>query len=328
MKKFKYISLAIFIIIILIGGIGYFSITGSATRVAFLNIESGEVMVNTGSGWKPAVDDMDLDLDDKVKTGADSEATIILHESVIINLDSETEVAIANLNKENVKVKQESGSTWNKFTGMAGIGEYSVETPNTVATVRGTGFGINMESVVVGEGEVEVKRGDIVKRIMQGRKAILRDGELFDEEITEEERARIAMRMRKVVKHIKLLREREIEKKRFMVNIAKKTHDFSDEDITRGLEKVDRGEANLDEIEAKAPVKMEAIRKVRRMTEEVIKTNRMIEKVEAGDFTREDLLRIRKRVEEREPEKEDEPVREPAPAPEPIREVDREVIRR
>lgn len=330
MGIFKIVGMGVLLIIIVMGVIAYFSITGSATRTAFLTLESGEVMVDRGEGWTAAADDMDLELEDKVKTGADGKATVILYESIIINLDPDTEVTIADLSKDNMKIKQDSGSTWNKFTGMAGVGEYSVETPNTVATVRGTAFGVNMESVLVGENEVEVRYRGAVKRIVQGRKAVIRDGELVDEELSDTDRSRILVKMRRSLKHIRMLREREIEKKRFLVNIAQKTHDFTDDDIKQGLEKADRGEVDLDEMENKAPVKMETIRKVRRMTEEVIRTNRMIEKVENGDFTKEDLLKARERIAERkeavndgagmaEPETVKEPVREPVREIEPLR---------
>ncbi|MBW3013923.1 FecR domain-containing protein [Candidatus Woesearchaeota archaeon] len=331
MKKGKIVSLVILVIVVIIAIIAYFAITGSATRTAFLTIESGEVMVDTGKGWVPAVDDMDLGLEDKIKTGPGAEATVILYESVIVSLDADTEVMIADLSKDNLKVKQDSGSTWNKFTGISGIGDYSVETPNTVATVRGTGFGVNMQSVLVGEGEVDVKKGDVVKRIVQGRKAVLREGQLVDEELSDTDRSRIMVQMQRSLKHIKMLREREIEKKRFMLNIAQKTRGFTEEDMRDGIVKADRGELDLDELEDRAPVKMEAIRKVRAMTEEVIKINRMMQKVEIGDFSKEDLLQMRERVTERVEERvEARPEIKTATAPipvEPLREEDRIQVR-
>ena len=147
-KKLAYIILGIAAVIIIIAIFGYFKITGSPTVAAFLNIYKGNVQVDHGSGWTSAQDGMNLAEQDHVKTLQDSEAAVVLHESVIVNLAPDTELFIKDLTKEHMKVEQPSGSTWNKFTGIAGVEGYSVETPTTVATVRGTGFEVNMDLLI------------------------------------------------------------------------------------------------------------------------------------------------------------------------------------
>ncbi|MBD3304278.1 hypothetical protein GF343_03965 [Candidatus Woesearchaeota archaeon] len=51
MVKTAHIILGVIIVIAAVLAFGYFKITGSPTTVAFLNVEGGDVEVDTGSGW-------------------------------------------------------------------------------------------------------------------------------------------------------------------------------------------------------------------------------------------------------------------------------------
>ena len=86
---------------------------------------------------------MDLIQSDSVRTGDDSSASIILFESSIVRLDSNTEVTLEELIKDektSVTIQQDSGRTWNTVSKISGIDDYDVQTPTTVASVRGTAF--------------------------------------------------------------------------------------------------------------------------------------------------------------------------------------------
>ena len=83
---------------------------------------------------------------DSIKTGENTSASIILFESSIIRLDNNTEITIKEIlqqeGKTSVKIKQDSGRTWNTVLRMSGIDDYEVHTPTTVASVRGTSFDV------------------------------------------------------------------------------------------------------------------------------------------------------------------------------------------
>ncbi|MBW3005151.1 FecR family protein [Candidatus Woesearchaeota archaeon] len=270
-KNTKYAIIGIVAVLIILLAFGYFKITGSPTVEAFLNIYQGDVKVDHGQGWVGAADGMDLALDDRVRTEANSEAAVVLHESVIISMDAETEIFIKDLARSHLKAEQPGGSTWNKFTGLAGVEGLSIETPTTVATVRGTDFGVDTNEILVGEGEVEVDYKGQKYTIPAGKKAVLRDGELVIEDLTPEDWAKINGKRGNIIKTLKVLRMREVEKHPFLAQRLKKQYGITDEEIKEYLERADRGEFDLDEVERKSPVKMESVKKIREFTEEIIK---------------------------------------------------------
>ena len=87
---------------------------------------------------------MDLYQSDSIKTGANASASIVFFKSSIIRLDSNTEINLQemmqNADGTNVKINQNAGRTWNSISKISGIDNYEVQTPTTVASVRGTAF--------------------------------------------------------------------------------------------------------------------------------------------------------------------------------------------
>lgn len=280
MVKTSYIIGAIVIIIIAVLAGGYFYITGSSTRPAFLNVEAPVVQVDTGSGYQTATDGMDLSIKDKIKTSENGEATIVLYESTMVNLEPNTEVSIAELDSKRIGLEQNSGSTWNKFTGITGIDEFSVTTPTTVATVRGTEFGVDMKGVIVAEGVVEVTVNGETFMLTREKKITLIDGQWVEEDITPEDRQMIIENMRGTLTNMKEIRWEEINKKPLIYDQLKKQYSLSDQDVRSYLDRADKGEFDLDEVEANAPEsikRIETAQKVKAMTEEIIKQNKAIE---------------------------------------------------
>ncbi|MEM4263518.1 MAG: FecR domain-containing protein [Candidatus Woesearchaeota archaeon] len=275
MGKLAYILLGAILVIAIIAGVAYFKIFKSSTTTAFLNIESGTVEVDTGNGWQLATDQMKLGLNDKIRTGT-GKASVVLYESVIISLEPNTEISLKDLSKNSLKVEQPSGQTWNKFTGITGVSALSVETPNTVATVRGTFFGVGMQAVHVGEGIVVVEKDGQKIQITSGKKATVKDGKLVEEDLTPEELAEITKQMQRTLEQLKQLRMREVEKNSVLANQLKKQYGITDAQVKEYLERADKGEFDLDEIEQKSPVKIESVHKIKLLTEEIIKQNKAI----------------------------------------------------
>ncbi|MBD3304279.1 hypothetical protein GF343_03970 [Candidatus Woesearchaeota archaeon] len=222
---------------------------------------------------------MELDLDDKVKTGI-GQASLVIHESIVISLNPNTEIQVKDLTKEHVNLEQPSGQTWNKFTEMAGVSELSIETPNTVATVRGTYFGVGMDKITVGEGVVIVEKDGQTVEVRAGQKSYTKDGQLVVEDLTPEEITELTDRMQRSIEQLRALREREARKHPILLSQLQKQYGISESEVREYLNKADRGEFDLDALEEKSPVKIESVKKIKAITEEIIKTNKAIEEIQ------------------------------------------------
>ena len=144
---------------------------------AQLIVESGNVQVKSGGGlWASAQNGTLLYQSDSVKTGSNTSASIVLFKTSIIRLDSNTEVTIREIQQAeetSVEIEQNSGRTWNTIKKISGIDDYEVQTPTTIASVRGTSFDVYILAngnitISVGNGTVNVtsyKDGQIIHSI-------------------------------------------------------------------------------------------------------------------------------------------------------------------
>jgi len=135
----------IIVAVIIVCIVGFLLLSqGSNVVEAQLVIDAGSVQVkHAGGSWTTAENGMFLYESDSVKTGDDTSASVILFESSIIRLDSNTEIMLEELIQQeetSVKIKQDAGRTWNTVRKISGIDDYEVQTPTTVASVRGTAF--------------------------------------------------------------------------------------------------------------------------------------------------------------------------------------------
>lgn len=92
----------------------------------------------------------------------DGIAHIILPDNSVISLDKFTTIEV-NIQAEATNIKQLYGNTWHRIKELSKLGEYTVETDNTIAAVRGTEFGVNVTenletSVYVVESIVDVSK--------------------------------------------------------------------------------------------------------------------------------------------------------------------------
>ncbi len=163
MSIFKKISGVLVILFILGALFVYTTLYRSNTEAAYIMINDGTVQIDNGNGWQEAENEMELSLSDKIRT-ADGDATVIFYDSIIVDLDKETEISIEKLSEDNIQISQKKGVIWNTFTDIFGIDNYEVKTPKALATVRGTDFGVevgdNSESIALIEGRVDVIIGD------------------------------------------------------------------------------------------------------------------------------------------------------------------------
>lgn len=120
-----------------------------------------------------------------IKTENNSYARVFLPDNSLISIDQATEIQIT-IDKKNVGIDQLIGKTWNRVQTVSKGGEYKVETPNTIAAVRGTIFGVgvdneNLSRVFVEESNVEISRYEFEEEIQR----ILESTGLTENEIAE-----------------------------------------------------------------------------------------------------------------------------------------------
>ncbi|MFC1774797.1 FecR domain-containing protein [Nanoarchaeota archaeon] len=275
----KKLTLVFLIVIILaLGIVGYigYSLTQGYTITAFLVLQEGGVYVDSGGGWSPAHDGMELSENDKVKT-ENAAADVVLYESVIVSLDPNTEITISDLAEDHPKVDLNYGSIWNKFTGLVGVSNYDVQTPTTVATVRGTEFGTSfidgITEVIVGEGSVTVtSEGQSTDVEIYQRLKKAPDMPFEIEQLSPEEVAALKQRKERVLVVLKRVRLEEIDKNDHALKIAG-SYGASREDIVKNLHKVDSGEVDDRELANKitgmSPVKIASVDKLLAIDDEI-----------------------------------------------------------
>ncbi|GAG16301.1 unnamed protein product, partial [marine sediment metagenome] len=208
----------------------------------------------------------------KIKTLNDGKASIVFYESDILRLEENTEIDLQEISEEKISIKQNLGDTWSRILRLTGK-EYEIETPTTVATVRGTGFSVSIkeESVVVGDGTVSVKSKaeDISKDIEANKKAKIVAGKLQKLELDSSDIEKIEEHKIEDIKKFMDVRQKIIDRNKAAMIIIKKKQGWTDEDINNYLKDIDKGEIDVEEIVKQSPVKFNDLEKIAKITKEI-----------------------------------------------------------
>ena len=264
------ILLAIVIVVVLFA---YFSIAKSETVKAQVHVISQDVMVN----GQAVSENAKLHEGDVVSTGSSGKATIILYESVLISMESNSEVKISELLAEHPVVEQTKGETWTKFTKLSGVQDYSIKTGNSVASVRGTAFNLKQGikdgewTCLVGEGEVDYEIDGQTFLIGQKKVVEKKDGKVIERDATAEEIALIKERIQQNIDELRYLRNLEIKKHPKVLNFVKDKYSLTDEAINQHLLDADAGKLDVDYLVANSPIKIESLNKIAAITKAIQK---------------------------------------------------------
>lgn len=136
-----------------------------------LRVDNGVVEVFQ-TAWVPAVSGMKLADVAAVRT-QDGKATIIFFGASLLRLDAHTEVKLTEVNENLAKVSIQlaHGRIWNRVIhsidnpltqglNLKGIKEYEIQLPTAVATVRGTSFSVDTNSLSVVTGKVSLAKDE------------------------------------------------------------------------------------------------------------------------------------------------------------------------
>ncbi len=242
------------IVVLVLVAIGYFLLAPSAATAAILYVETGQVDVDTGKGWQAGTDEMELAEGNKVRTG-DGEATVVLLEGEVLHLEPNSEVTLSEIGKT-IKITQTTGETWNKITKISGIEEYTIETPTTVATVRGTEFMLNEEELAVDDGEVDYgHKGEPGKIKVRGKKRALANV-MKEEDMPPEMLEKMKRFPEKYERALKRVRMHEIRKHKGIIMKAAEKKGYTEEQMLQELNEIDEGRKNEEEFYQKVPAMM------------------------------------------------------------------------
>ena len=302
------IIISLVIILIVIGAV-FFMFTPKKAEAALLYVEEGAVEVNTGKGWTTASDEMRLKENMEVRT-AEGRATIVLHDSEILRLEPNTHIKLADLNQENIRIKQESGSTWNKVMKMTGTKGYEVETPNTVATVRGTEFGITIDEIediveaFVEEGNLRLAQkeaGEIVGELdlSKGEFIAVRKGvrELVKAELKERHFEMIRKNKAADLDTMRLIRKNIVLRNK-MAKIGMKLKKITEKNLDDSLDDIDSGRSRqekADELINKIPGYAEEKERFKELNRKI---REKVERQEVPEVLKERLAAVRERTAE------------------------------
>lgn len=273
-KNHKKLALIIGVPLVLIVALAAFVLwpTVEAVKPSVLESYEGDVRIlRDGQYVKPSAG-MKLGLNDKIETQAGN-AVVKLYDKAEVVLRSNTKVRIRSLKKDDLKIEQIIGNTWNKFTKTMQTDSYQVETPNTVASVRGTEYKVTVfengsESVSVAEGEVNVKTDKDETLLQKHEKANIGKEKRIEKSKVSEKELNDLLEVKKArVNRLKQDRLDIVNRNTVLLKIAETTHGFSKQEILQYFEKMDSGEVNGDEVLdkaiSKAPVKKAELRKIK-----------------------------------------------------------------
>ena len=270
MKKALKIILIIFGILILVIGAGvYYFLKPEKTVAATLYITQGIVEILENEQWKVALDGQEVSVGDNVRTGSDGKANIIFYDSSVIRLDPNSEIIIEGLDSSkdsvSISLKQKIGQTWVKALKLSGVEtRLDIETPTTVATIRGTSFGILINEqgtdVVVAEGVVEVqsyktengqKKFIGKQEVRENQEAIVITEKLEEVKSTpvrEKYKELIKKEKERDIEFLEELKVREVYKYGKLIEVAKSQMDATDKQIREVVRLYRSGEEEKQEI--------------------------------------------------------------------------------
>ncbi len=277
------------IVVILIAAGAFWLFSVPPATAAVLYVDEGTVEIDVGKGWVPGQDEMELLAGAKVRTGAGA-ASVVMLEGEVMHLEPQTEVTLQEISDQTIKITQLLGETWHKVTKISGISTYEIETPSTVATVRGTEFYVTSDeedAIAVEEGEVEV--GFVKtpsKKLMVGPKRKMRMQAKLDtmteEEFTDDPRA--AKFKENYIKKLQRMRMREIKKNERLINVAMKRYGVTDEKMRQFLDDVDEGRQDEDKLYEQVP------KPLRKKAERAYKITKAIKKARQNAQEKRDMI--------------------------------------
>lgn len=274
-SKLKIIFISIGILILLLFITGYFLLIGPSEKVKSAKIQdlNGDVEVQINNNWIQATNDLELKENDKIKTNSGN-VVLNFNNGILINLESNTELEISTIIEDKITLNQKTGTSWTKFINVLGVEEYEIETPNSVAIVRGTEFKISLNgtntTLLTTDGQVLFKDNQNNEILVTKFKKANNDGSgVKSVKLTIEDKKEILVHKEKLLSQIQKLRLEEIYKNEFILNQIKKKYNWDDEKIEDLIKQIDNDEIDPSQYTDKIPFKIKNMDKILKYNDEI-----------------------------------------------------------
>ena len=166
-------------------------------------------------------------------------------------------------------VEQFKGTTWNKFTKLFGVEDYTIKSGTTFASVRGTEFSFSGGKIYTAEGIVEVEFAGEKYAVEENKVVEVINGKVKEREANNYERKTTEWQRERVIKNLEKIRENELERHSVVMNIVKKKYSVTDEKIKGSIKDVDEGKYDVDSLVKKSPVETDSIKKLAELTKKI-----------------------------------------------------------
>ena len=149
-RGIKFFAILLVLLALLLSSIAgaflYFSSDGSTLQGAKLIVSQPEVtLIRKGEVIGLNSKNVDIYAGDQIRTGKNAIAYIIFSDNSSVSLDENTQIEVRDVrdtkDQYSNKIEQIFGRTWSRVENLVGQkAKYELETPNTLAAVRGTQF--------------------------------------------------------------------------------------------------------------------------------------------------------------------------------------------
>lgn len=137
------------------------------------------VEINQGLFWQQITQPVQIEAGTQVRTDELGVAQIIFADDSVLMIEPDTLITIeehtVSATETHIRIFQEIGKTWSQVKKLLNPkSSYEIETQTTVATVRGTAFGVSVDEnqtvdYIVAEGQIEAQ---VVERVGSKRKSL------------------------------------------------------------------------------------------------------------------------------------------------------------
>ena len=282
-KRILFISIVFLLIIALVAGTVYALLFVNKTIEAFVLPEKGLVEIDSGVGFRAISTQTPLYEDNLIRTGPHTSAVVIIHESILITLESNTQVSLADLTKDNVKVEQQKGSTWNKFTKLNGVTDYTLVTPTSVAAVRGTEFGMNLDRILVAEGVVDLEAKGQLISVKQEEKVEWGKGNPKKQPLTPRDREYMIGQLETQIKQLQNLRAREVQEHGLAMKLLQAKIGPASAPIEEIFNAADKGQIDIKQARKEVPFNAEWVDTIFTLTERIQEQHIQIDRLRKID---------------------------------------------
>jgi len=263
------IILVLLSLFIISAGISYYFLNHVDTAKARLIVGEGNVTVNGGE----VTGIMELQQGDIIETKEDGLSTVLIYDSVIVNLEQNTKIRLKHLNKDHPLVEQFYGNTWNTLTGLFGVKNYTITYGTLLVFAQGTVFTLGGKDyapqLYVAKGQVQLETREQNYTVVENQVAEKKSGQMVQREANSYEKQVHRWQRETGIMVLEQVRVDEIYSHEILLKIIKQKYRVTDEEITEGIRAVDEGKYTVDELVRRLPIPLNSVTKLAELTKTI-----------------------------------------------------------